>query len=478
MTESVSLSSDASFGLYAVLESQGECESNLFNSIDCESYQVAISSSSSPDFLSSPQGLAVDAQGDNVYVVDGDNEELYKYDTSTGSVTTLMDSTYLSYPSGVAVDAQGDNVYVVDDNITQLYKYDTSTGGVTTLMDSTYLSYPTGVAVDAQGDNVYVVDGYNEELYKYDTSTGSVTTLMDSTYLSYPRGVAVDAQGDNVYVVDDNMDRVLGYDTSTDSVTFPSWQYEVYLEGPYQVAVDAHDNVYVMDQYNGNSFLRKFGISTGNWTILQQYSTTDTVGFFVCEDEIQSSFPDSSADALGACPLNGITWESSFEDACYFFDSSSDALDFWATTVASACGDALHSICNHVGDLPPYSCTRQVRQGVYDVIGTATANTELFYLLIVTILARLLSRFKTGNPASTGAASSDSAASSAAEGGVELGGVNPLRDELPGAETTSDGDLIRKLTNDLAKLTNEVAELRRRAGGERVPAASQRRSSV
>ena len=171
----------------------------------------------------------------------------------------------------------------------------------------------------------------------------------------------------------------------------------------------------------------------------------------------QSSFPSTSAEALGTCSLNGITWQ--IDHATGHFFSSSDAGEcFIAAAPSSACSDAtLHSICDYVGELPPYSCSREVPQGAYDVIGTATANSELFYLILVTILARLLFLFKAdGVPASTGTTASDSASS--AEEGVELGRTNPMHDEPSKTTSSSDRELIQKLTDDLADLTKLTKE--------------------
>ena len=78
-------------------------------------------------------------------------------------------------------------------------------------------------------------------------------------------------------------------------------------------------------------------------------------------------------------------------DVGYFFSSSEAETFSLASVPSSACSEAtLHSICDHVGDLPPYSCSREVSQGMADVIGTATANSELLYVMIVAVLARVL----------------------------------------------------------------------------------------
>ena len=533
VTESIELSTNESFGMVAVLESQSQCEANLLgsNSFDCEEALTYTSTTrDSPEFLASPKGMAFDVQSNCLYLTDSTTNAVYKYDTAAGSVTEVMEDTYLASPMGVAVDAQGDNLYVVSIVNKAHNKKETATGSVTNLMNTTILDYPAGVAVDAQGDNVYVVDLYNEELYKYETATGKVITLMNSTYLSSPYSVATDAQGDNVYVVDRSRCLLYEYEASTGSVT--TLMNSTYLRYPESVAVDAQgDNVYVRDYGNGvykyetatgsvttlmdstsvvrprglavdaqgddvyvndnlNVEVYKYEIATAVKSTLQQHSEV-TVGWFACGREAQSSLPSSSASALGTCSLNGITWQMDISGADRYFFSSSDAGEHYTSAISSqGCSDeTLHTICDYVGDLPPYSCTREVSQGTAEVIGTATANTELFYLIAVTILARLLTSFKPndsgdGSPASNRAGPSDSGSSP--EEGVELGSTNPMHgpmhgDKSPGRNSTGSGrELIQKLSEDLAKLQAEVQELRHGgavAAQGKVP-AGQRRSSI
>jgi uncharacterized protein YjiK len=243
-----------------------------------------------------PSGVAVDSAG-NVYVADESNNTIRKV-TATGVVSTLAGTPGTSgsadgtgtaarfyYPTGVAVDSAG-NVYVADTNHT--IRKVTAAGVVTTLagtpgifgsVDGTGAAArfddPHGVAVDSAG-NVYVADFYNSTIRKI-TATGVVSTLAGTPGVSgsadgtgaaarfyNPTGVAVDSAG-NVYVAD-SYNAAVRKVTAAGVVTTLAGTARMYgsadgtgaaarFEGPFGVAVDSADNVYIADE--GNDTIRK-----------------------------------------------------------------------------------------------------------------------------------------------------------------------------------------------------------------------------
>jgi DNA-binding beta-propeller fold protein YncE len=161
--------------------------------------------------LSGPFGVAVDGNG-NVYIANTGRNDVLKLSPSGGSYIqrTLVDDSIfggdpLSSPQGVAVDASANNIYIADTDNGKVYRdsYTAGFGYSRTQIDTgtLHLSYPSGVAVDGNG-NVYIADRGNNRVLK-DTALPLFGHYTQSVLASgtYASGVAVDGNG-NVYVSD------------------------------------------------------------------------------------------------------------------------------------------------------------------------------------------------------------------------------------------------------------------------------------
>jgi DNA-binding CsgD family transcriptional regulator/DNA-binding beta-propeller fold protein YncE len=159
--------------------------------------------------LRGPVGLAFDSQG-NLYIADsvaGNVREV-----SNGVITTLsIPGLTLGDPNGLAVDRQ-DNLWIADTSNHRVVRVTPQHA-----FSEVALDLPIALAVD-KDDNVYVAAG--NQIWRIDETGGKTPYAGDgkaryegdgkaplSASLNQPLGVAVDA-ADNVFVVDTQNNRV------------------------------------------------------------------------------------------------------------------------------------------------------------------------------------------------------------------------------------------------------------------------------
>ena len=251
--------------------------------------------------LSSPGAVTKDASG-NLFIADTANNRIRKVAT-TGIITTvagngnagysgdggLAASAMLNAPSGLALDASG-NLFIADANNNCIREV-TTKGIITTIAGgglagysgdgdpagAAWLSFPTGLAMDTQG-NLFIADFGNQRIRKIDTN-GIITTvagygvagyfgdggLATSSVLNGPLNVAVDA-ADNLFIVDYNNARirmvatngivttVAGNGSSGTAVDgVPAT--DTPLASPSAVAIDLAGELFISD--SGNNRIRK-----------------------------------------------------------------------------------------------------------------------------------------------------------------------------------------------------------------------------
>ena len=168
-----------------------------------------------------------------------------------------------------------------------------------------FLNFPYSLAVDDAG-NLYVADTENHRVRFVDAQSGVISTFAGTgeegfggdggpateARLDWPSGVALDSQG-NVYIADQENERIRRVDPEGVITTFAgsgSYRYEGEEDGipatearlnwPTGVTVDAEDNVYIADSYNG--VIRRVDASGAITTIA---GSGRVFGFGVMEDE-------------------------------------------------------------------------------------------------------------------------------------------------------------------------------------------------
>jgi len=298
--------------------------------------------------LNQPARVCTDAAG-NIYIADAGNNCIRKVATN-GIITTFAGngtsgfsgdggnatSAQLNYPYAVCSDVSG-NIYIVDggtrirkvnlSGIISTYAGNGTTGfsGDGGPATSAQFSGANGIAIDAS-NNIYVTDYGNNRIRKI-TPTGTISTiagngtsgyngdggLATAAQIAWVAGIAVD-NNSNIYITDNSNNVVRKINTSGIISTIagngtmgfsgdggPATSAQ--LSGPYALAIDAANNLYISD--NTNNRIRVVGTNSIISTIAGNGTT---------------SFGGDGGPALSASlnGPNGITLDNSAN--VYFVD--------------------------------------------------------------------------------------------------------------------------------------------------------------
>lgn len=246
--------------------------------------------------LNNPSNLTFDSGG-NLYIVDQGNARIRKV-TVSGVISTIAGASHFSGDGAAAVNAQIHLPQdVIADSSGNIYISDTSNhrvrriavdGTISTIAGNGTCAYagdggkatsaslclPSQLALDTSG-NLYIADTLNFVVRRVNLSSGTIATFVGTgqvgdsgdngqaaaAQLGLPFGLAIDSKG-NLYVSDELNNRVRKVAAGTGVITTFAGTESFGFSGdgglataarlyfPGQLAVDASDNLYIIDQYN------------------------------------------------------------------------------------------------------------------------------------------------------------------------------------------------------------------------------------
>ena len=213
-------------------------EYNLSTAFDVStaSYSQVFSVSSQ---ATEPTGIAFNANGTKMFVLDISGVDVNEYNLSTGfDVSTASYSQNFSVsaqesnPQGIAFNTDGTKMFIVGITGDDVNEYTLSTGfDVSTASYSQNFSVasqeinPTEVTFNSDGTKMYIIGLTGQDVNEYTLSTGfDVSTASYSQNFSVasqetsPNGLAFSADGSKMYVVGQANDTVYQYTTGTSTL--------------------------------------------------------------------------------------------------------------------------------------------------------------------------------------------------------------------------------------------------------------------
>lgn len=218
----------------------------------------------SPGEMAKPMGLAVDRAG-NLYVCDASLKQVFVFDRDGTYLRRIGDPEMFDRPSGLAVDFEGNQVFVVDTGgVTsdrhQVIVLDAETGRLLHTISRRgaadgELNLPRDATIGVDG-NLYVVDGGNFRVQVF-TPQGDFVRKFGAAgrqggQFSRPKGIGVDRDG-KIYVSDTAFGNFQIFNPEGQLLLAVGERNSI--AGPARfmlpagLAVDEDGRIYMVDQY-------------------------------------------------------------------------------------------------------------------------------------------------------------------------------------------------------------------------------------
>ena len=213
--------------------------------------------------LAKPLGMAADRAG-HVYVVDGTAKRVQVYDLDGNYVKSIGTQEVLERPSGVAVNADGSRIYVVDTGGVESENhgvdvFDADGNLIRTIgtrgSAEGQFNLPLNAATGPDG-RLYVVDAGNFRIQVFSPEGDFIRTFGEAGrfpgQLSHPKGIAVDGEG-RIFIADSGFANFQIFDSEARLLLFIGDRAERGGPGEYLlpagISVDTDGRIYLVDQF-------------------------------------------------------------------------------------------------------------------------------------------------------------------------------------------------------------------------------------
>ena len=281
------------------------------------------SEGASSDEFDRPTDLAINNNGDKMYVVDRDNNRVKIYELTGGD----------NCPSGT------------DEIINDEVCYDESFGSSGST-DGRF-DVPTDLAVSKDTGDVYVVDSDNNRVQKFesdgefDLEFGS-SSSSDDEYLGSPTAIAIDKKSDYIYVADSTTDSISAFDDDGDwKFTFgESGSSDGDFRNPSGMVVNDSDQIlYVADTENNR--IQIFELTDGDNC---PSGTDEIVNDEVCFVE---EFGSSGNDDGEFDEPSGLAYDED-NDLLYVADTENNRIQVFEIVSGNTCPSGTDEIIDGV----------------------------------------------------------------------------------------------------------------------------------
>ena len=234
--------------------SGNNCPSGTDEIIDGVCFVEEFGSSGSTDGrFNSPSGLAIDENSGILYVADTDNNRIQMLSVTGGSSSDTLsfsdkfgssgnDEDEFDKPADLAINNNGDKLYVADSENNRIKTYELTNGDNCSSGNDEIINdevcfdddfgspgsntgrfdIPTDLAVSKDNGDIYVVDSDNNRVQRFN-SNGNYDNLEfgsdrsnDDEYLGTPSAIAIDRKSDYIYVADTARDSISVFDKDGD----------------------------------------------------------------------------------------------------------------------------------------------------------------------------------------------------------------------------------------------------------------------